>query len=102
MLEYDAKDLERRFVLEPFHSCDPDERFNREWAQAVNHRALKSLKQDFERRGKGAQFDAMKESLTGVEPDWGGMAQRLGIGDGALKVAAVSYTHLTLPTTPYV
>ncbi|MBT5706874.1 MAG: sigma-70 family RNA polymerase sigma factor [Verrucomicrobia bacterium] len=87
IIELDALDPEARYVLEPAQSWDPEARFNREWAQEVNSRALRKLKSESERSGKGQHFEVLKESLTGIEPDRVKMARRLNLSDGALKVA---------------
>jgi RNA polymerase sigma-70 factor (ECF subfamily) len=87
IIELDALDPEARYVLEPAQSWDPEAHFNREWAQEVNSRALRKLKSESERSGKGQQFEVLKESLTGIEPDRVKMARRLNLSDGALKVA---------------
>lgn len=87
VIELDALDPDARYALEPAHSWEPEARFNREWAQEVNARALRKLKTETERLGKGLHFEVLKECLTGTEPDRREMAQRLNLRDGALKVA---------------
>lgn len=86
-IELDALEPEARYALEPIQSWDPEARFNREWAQEVNSRALRKLESESARLGKGRQFEVLKESLTGTELDRGEMAQGLNLSDGALKVA---------------
>lgn len=86
-VELDALDPEARYALEPSQSWDPEARFNREWAQEVNARAIRKLKTEVVGTGKAQQFDVLKESLTGTEPNRAEMAHRLNLSEGALKVA---------------
>lgn len=43
----------------------PDKHFDREWALAVMDRSLKSVQADFEKTGKGRQFEVLKPWLMG-------------------------------------
>ncbi|MBE7504260.1 MAG: sigma-70 family RNA polymerase sigma factor [Verrucomicrobiales bacterium] len=86
-LEWDALDAEGRYALEPAHSGDPETTFDREWAVALTRRAMNTLRAEFEASGKGALLVALQGSLTGDEPDRGETARRLGMTEGALKVA---------------
>jgi len=86
-LELDALDPEARYALEPAQSIDPDAGFDREWARESVSRAMEKLQAESKSRGKGDQFNALKGSLTGNEPDRRETAARLGMTDGAVKVA---------------
>lgn len=86
-LEWDALDAESRYAVEPAHPADPDAVFDREWAVETVRRALETLGREWDAAGKGEQFRALAGSLTGDEPDRSETAARLGITDGALKVA---------------
>ena len=61
----------------------------------------KALKRSFERREYQvthvADYDAMEHFLAGASPDFAVVDLKL-VG----RSGPVSYTHLTLPTTPYV
>ena len=86
-LALDALDPEARFALEPAGTADPDAGFDREWAQESIARALEKLRTESEARGKGEQFEGLKGSLTGEEQARSETAARLGMTEGAVKVA---------------
>lgn len=86
-LELDGLDPEARYALEPARSTDPDAGFDREWAQESIARAMEHLRAEWEARGKGELFEALKGSLAGDEPARSETAARLGMTEGAVKVA---------------
>jgi RNA polymerase sigma-70 factor (ECF subfamily) len=86
-LELDALDPEARYALEPAQTTDPEAGFDREWAQESIARAMEKLRADSETSGKGELFEALKGSLTGDEPARSETAARLGMTEGAVKVA---------------
>ena len=86
-LELDALDPEARYVLEPAQSTDPDAGFDREWALESIARAMDRLRAESETSGKGDLFEALKRSLTGDEPARSETAARVGMTEGAVKVA---------------
>ncbi len=86
-LELDALDPEARYALEPAQPTDPDAGFDREWAQESIARAMEELRAESEARGKGELFEALQGSLTGDEPARSETAARLGLTEGAVKVA---------------
>jgi len=86
-LEWDALEPEARYALEPVHSTDPDTRFDREWALELTARAVERLKTEWEAAGKVHLFQVLKASLTGTEPPREETASRLGMTEGAVKVA---------------
>ena len=86
-LELDALDPEARYAQEPAQPNDPDAGFDREWAQESLARALVKLRTALQADGKGEQFEALKGSLTGEEPPRRVTAARLGMSEGAIKVA---------------
>ena len=86
-LELDALGPEARYALEPAQSTDPDAGFDREWARESTARAMEKLRAESEARGKGELFEALKGSLTGDEPARNETAARLGMTEGAVKVA---------------
>lgn len=87
VVELDALDPEARYALEPAQSVDPDASFDREWAQQSIARAVAELRAESEASGKGELFEALKGSLTGEEPARNETAARLGMTEGAVKVA---------------
>jgi DNA-directed RNA polymerase specialized sigma24 family protein len=86
-LELDALAPEARYALEPAQSSDPDAGFDREWAQESIARAMEELRAELGAGGKGELFEAIKGSLSGEEPARSKTAARLGMTEGALKVA---------------
>jgi RNA polymerase sigma-70 factor (ECF subfamily) len=86
-LDLDALDPEARYALEPAQSTDPDAGFDREWAQETIARAMEKLRAESEARGKGELFEGLKGSFTGDEPARSDTAARLGMTEGAVKVA---------------
>jgi RNA polymerase sigma-70 factor (ECF subfamily) len=86
-LELDSLDPEARYALEPAEDSDPDACFHREWAQESIARAMEKLRAESEASGKGELFEALKKSLTGEEPARSESAARLGVTEGAVKVA---------------
>jgi RNA polymerase sigma factor (sigma-70 family) len=86
-LDLDALAPEARYALEPAQSTDPDAGFDREWARESIARAMEELRAESEARGKGELFEALKGSLTGDEPARKQTAARLGMTEGAVKVA---------------
>ncbi len=86
-IDLDALDPEARYALQPARSTDPDAGFDREWAQETVTRAMEKLRAESEARGKGELFERLKGSLTGDEPARSETAARLGMKEGAVKVA---------------
>lgn len=67
----------------------PDAAFDRQWALTLLARALASLESALSAEGKTAHFEVLKPWLTvsGNEPPQSEAAARLGLSEGALKVA---------------
>lgn len=86
-LEWDALAPEARYALEPQGSGDPDTSFDREWAVRLTEAALARLRAESEAEGKATLFSALQGSLTGNEPPRTETAARLGMTEGAMKVA---------------
>jgi len=86
-LEWDALDPEARYALESKQSTHPETDFDREWALELIARAKERLRAESESNGKGELFDALRASLSNDEPDRGVTAARLGMTEGAVKVA---------------
>ena len=87
VLELDALKPEARYALEPARTLDPDAGFDREWALETTARALKNLEAEMRDQGKGDLFEALRGGLTGEEPPRKDTAARLGMTEGAIKVA---------------
>lgn len=86
-LEWDALDPESRYALEPKDAANPELVYDREWALELIARAMKRLQTESESSGKGELYEALKGSLTGEEPARSATAARLGLTEGAVKVA---------------
>jgi RNA polymerase sigma-70 factor (ECF subfamily) len=67
----------------------PDLAFDRQWALTVLDHVLQALADEFAQAGKDAHFALLKPWLTGDggESTQAEIAQRLGMNEGALKVA---------------
>ena len=87
VLDLDALDPEARYALTQAEPADPDAAFDRAWAQESIARAMERLRAESEGRGKGELFAALRGSLTGDEPTRHETAERLGMTEGAVKVA---------------
>jgi RNA polymerase sigma-70 factor (ECF subfamily) len=66
----------------------PDRAYERQWAMTLLERALKRLRAEFERDGRQAEFEAMKDFLTADrgEIPYAEVAARLEIQEGAARV----------------
>ena len=65
-------------------TSDPDQAFRREWALRVLSDALRRLKDDFEKSGRGAEFDALRLHLSAggeAPPSYADVAKRLGVSE---------------------
>ena len=87
LLSWDALTPEARYALEPSEANDPAAAFDRHWARETTDRALSRLRSEWEERGKADIFEALRGSLTGEEPPRSETAARLGVTEGAVKVA---------------
>jgi RNA polymerase sigma-70 factor (ECF subfamily) len=76
-------------TLEPRDDLTPDKLFDRRWALVLLERVLTHLRDDQVSAGKGELFDSLKGFLTGDSAGAGcaGVATRLGMTEGAVKVA---------------
>ncbi|HVV71099.1 MAG TPA: sigma-70 family RNA polymerase sigma factor, partial [Verrucomicrobiae bacterium] len=61
--------------------------FDRQWALNLIERALRALAAESQAEGKGAFFDVLKPWLVGDTGAPGEAAQKLGLTEGAAKVA---------------
>lgn len=86
-LELDSLEPEARYALEPAQTSDPDAGFDREWAQELTARAMDQLRAESESAGKGQLFAVLKGSLAGEQPGRREAAMKLGMTEGAVKVA---------------
>ncbi|MBU6400465.1 MAG: sigma-70 family RNA polymerase sigma factor [Verrucomicrobia bacterium] len=90
VVSLDAQSAEERYRFEPVDRLSADKIYERRWALTLLDRVLARLRDEQAAAGKGALFDALKEGLTGGRDSVGyaDHAARLGLSEGALKVAA--------------
>lgn len=88
-VEWDALDVEARYALEPatHADADPEALYDRRWAMDLLARAMAKLRAEFEKKGSLQTFEILKGCLDGKEGVRPDMAARLGLTEGALKVA---------------
>lgn len=85
----DAASAETRYALEPADNTTPERVFERRWAMTLLDRVLQCLRREHEIAGKTAQFDTLKEALTGDRSalPYAQLGNRLALSEGAVKVA---------------
>ena len=81
-------DAEGRYRVEPAEPETPETLYERRWALTVIDRVLGHIRQEWEARGRGAEFDELKACLLGQAPAGGyvAIAGRLGTTEAAVKV----------------
>lgn len=89
VVSFDAVEAEEWFRNEPADTAEPEDRFDREWALTVLERAMERVESAFRRRGKGAEFEALRPFLTrsGDQAAYETAGMPVGLGAGAFKVA---------------
>jgi RNA polymerase sigma-70 factor (ECF subfamily) len=86
----DAAAAEARYAREPADLETPERVYERRWALALLDQVLVRLRGEYEARGHGELFEALKGTLGGGGGAQGhaATADRLGMTEGAVKVAA--------------
>lgn len=79
---------ESRFAHEAADPAAPEILYDRRWALTLLDHVLTRLREEYAAAGKLAQFDALKDTLTGDRTPYAEVATRLGSTEGAMKVAA--------------
>jgi RNA polymerase sigma-70 factor (ECF subfamily) len=87
LVEWDALEPEVRYALEPAGQTDADTLFDRRWALDVLDRAMKRLRAEFATKQDESTFDVLKGTLSGADVSREEIAKKLGLSEGALKVA---------------
>jgi RNA polymerase sigma factor (sigma-70 family) len=87
LVEWDALDPEARYALEPAEQTDAETLYDRRWALDLLDRAMKRLRAEFQAKKDESTFDALKGTLSGAEAPREELAKKLGMSEGALKVA---------------
>jgi hypothetical protein len=86
---WDQLEAEERYANEPLDRYTPERLYERRCAYTLVEQVLSELRQQYGREGKTAIFDELSPLLSG-EVDSGAigiMASRLGMSQGATKVA---------------
>ena len=86
-LSLDAQTAEARYTLEPADPVTADRIFERRWALTLLEQVLERLRREFDTAGKGTLFDELKAALSGGKVDYSGIAHRLNLNEGAVRVA---------------
>lgn len=84
----DLAEAEGRYGFEPADGGSPERLFEAAWARALLERVVTGLREEYEGEGKGALFRALEGELGGDVAPREALASRLGMSEGAVKVAA--------------
>ncbi len=95
VISLDHDSAESRYGLEPSHYLSPDKIFERRWALTLLEQVLASLRDEYCSDGKADLFEQLKTTLTGESGSvtYAAIAERLGMTEGAIKVAAHRLRH---------
>ncbi len=66
---------------------DEETRFDREWAYTLLARAFDAIEREWREAGKAAHFETLKPWIVGEVPGREAAAAKLGMSEGAFKVA---------------
>lgn len=85
----DSLTAEERYALEPVDRLTADKLYDRRWALTLLDEVVTQLRDEQAGAGKLEQFEQLKECLTaaGRGTPYAELAVRLGMGEGAVKVA---------------
>lgn len=89
LLPLDFAAAEQRYRQEPVDRFTPEKLFERRWALALLQRTLERLQGEYEKSGKAALFERLKEYLTAdrSKASYAQTAAELDLSEGAVKVA---------------
>jgi RNA polymerase sigma factor (sigma-70 family) len=89
-VSWDASTAEERFVAEPKDEASPEQIYEKRWALTVLENVLSRLAEEMTSAGKERLFAELKHHLWGDQSGepYAAIAARLGMTEGALKVAA--------------
>ncbi|HKD35658.1 MAG TPA: sigma-70 family RNA polymerase sigma factor [Pirellulales bacterium] len=90
ILPLDLSAAETRYQHEPAHATTPERVFERRWALVLLDQVLARLGEEYRRAGKEKLFEQLKFCLVAESESasYGEIAVRLGLSEGAVKVAA--------------
>jgi RNA polymerase sigma-70 factor (ECF subfamily) len=86
----DTAFAESRYAAEAASQLPADVEYDREWALTLLELTVKRLEAEFAVAGKAREFAILKSCLTATHAaiDYGSIASRLGLSEGAARVAA--------------
>jgi RNA polymerase sigma factor (sigma-70 family) len=89
IVSWDSHAAEERYGLEPMDPMTPEQLYDRRWALTLLETVLARLGEEQSTAGKERVFAQLKDCLWGQthETSYGEIAERLGITEGAVKVA---------------
>jgi RNA polymerase sigma factor (sigma-70 family) len=87
LVPIDVGDGEARFTREPADRATPEADFERRWAVTLLDQSLKALRAEYVASGKEKLFDVLKGTLTGDGAAYRELGGKLGLTEGAVKVA---------------
>jgi RNA polymerase sigma factor (sigma-70 family) len=86
-LPFDFGAGEERFTREPADRTTPEADFERRWAMTLLDQTLKDLRAEYAEAGKAKLFDVLKGTLAGDGVAYRELGVKLGLTEGAVKVA---------------
>lgn len=86
-ISIDAADAESRYSREPAEAMTPERIFERRWAMTLLGSVLDVLRREWDEAGRGREFEALKECLSGGEGVNQKAASELGMSDAAVRMA---------------
>ena len=88
VLSFDVDDAEERYALEPIDKHTPEDAFARNWAIVTMGRAMRSLRDDYQRANRMELFERIELCLTDSQSaSHRELAREVGINESAFKVA---------------
>mgnify|MGYP001552490994 FL=1 len=89
VLSLNLDTAERRYHAEPADELSADRIYERRWALTLIEQTMARLRGEYEASGKGRDFDQLKTFLAadGDTIPYAELAEKLGQGEGALRVA---------------
>lgn len=89
IVSWDSRAAEERYGLEPMDPVTPEQLYDRRWALTLLETVLARLGEEQATAGKERVFAQLKDCLWGQihETSYGEIAERLGMTEGAVKVA---------------
>jgi DNA-directed RNA polymerase specialized sigma24 family protein len=93
LISWDALEAESRYALEIPESTDAELLYDRRWALEILSRATGRLRAEYAAKNDEATFEALKGCLSGEEIARAELAEKMGMTEGALKVAIHRLRH---------